>query len=52
MRVAKDELILIALDEAMDLVDSQALSRLFRFSVDTHVFTTFNKALQDYIEVS
>jgi len=42
----------IALEEAMDLSDGDALSRLYGFSVDVQVFGEFVECLKVNVEVS
>lgn len=41
----------VALEEAMDLSDGDALSRLYGFSVDVQVFGEFVECLKTHIEV-
>ena len=46
-----DEVLLVALDEAMDTSDAVALGHLYNFSVDVSVFTIFVQALRSHIQV-
>jgi hypothetical protein len=36
----------------MDNADAQALSRLYQFSVDVHVFKDLSQSLEQHIDVS
>jgi cullin-4 len=51
-RSIDDSLTRSALDEAMDNADAQALSRLYQFSVDVHVFKDLSQSLEQHIDVS
>ncbi|WVR09664.1 hypothetical protein IAU60_006739 [Kwoniella sp. DSM 27419] len=45
-----DQVVRSAVDEAMDLADTSALTRVYKFAVDVEVFPLFSKAVQEHLQ--